>query len=137
MRRLELGEDGRPQLLRRKELETTWAPRRRQGKPQHSPGQVGGGGDKGGGGACFAQGPQDLAPHALPRCHWSLTHRTGLGLDVQNVILTLPMELVVEGKVVSIHAGGEIPQIHEHAQGATANVEIPASCSPFNALFWH
>lgn len=67
----------------------------------------------------------------------SLTHRACLGLDVQNVILQLPEEVVVEDREVSLHAGGEIPQIHEFAQGATANVEIPASCSPFKALFWH
>lgn len=55
----------------------------------------------------------------------------------QNVIRTLPTELAVEDKVVRVHAGGEIPQIREYAQGATAHVETPASCSPFKALFWH
>lgn len=135
MRPLGLSEDGRPQLLRRKELETTWAPWRRQGKCQHSPGQVGG--DKGGGGASFAQGPEDLATHALPGVTCLSLTGHAWDLMVQNVILTLPMELAVGDKVVRVHAGGEIPQIHEYAQGATAHVETPASCSPFKALFWH
>lgn len=50
-------------------------------------------------------------------------------LDLRNVIFTLPVEAVVEGREVRRHAGGEIPQIHAFAQGAIAQVETPVSFS--------
>lgn len=69
------------------------------------------------------------------RLFLSLAHTPSLVLGVWNVIVTFPVQEVVQGGEVSLPAGEEGPQSHAFASGATANVEIPASPSLFHHGF--
>lgn len=87
------------------------------------------------GGRCQGRGKDEVCTgsqgltHRQEVCPSVCCSHSIVQLDLRNVIFTLPVEAVVEGREVRHHAGGEIPQIHAFAQGATAQVEIPASFS--------
>lgn len=109
--------DGRSQLLRREEVEVTGAPWRRQGKAQHSPGQVGEP-RKGNGRGLLRVTRTPGLTHCQESDPLSLARPAGLVLGIRDRILPFPVEVVVEGRGETRHAGGEIPQIHALPQGA-------------------
>lgn len=98
-------------------MEVTGAPRRRQGKAQHSPGQVGVP-RKGNGRGLLRVTRTPGLTHCQKSDPVSLARPADLQLGTQSRILTLPVEVVLEVREDTRHTGGEMPQTQARPQGA-------------------
>lgn len=103
------------------------------GKAQHSPGQVGEP-RKGNGGGLLRVSRTPGRTHCQKSDPLSLARPAGLVLGIGDRILTFPVEVVVEGREETRHAGGEIPRSHALPQGALL---MYRSLPPPTSSRWH
>lgn len=133
MRSLRPSADGRSQLARKAGTGCKPGLLEEGGEPQHSQGRVGV--DQEGGRARFSQSHEDpVTDHCQDVCIAD-AYTPCLIFDVWHANLTLPVQLPVEGREVSLRAGGDMPQINRFAEGPTANQQIytsPIPLAPFS-----